>query len=312
MSFADASQTRLSQIAEATLGLTPASPAFQNVRMTSESLNADISTLVSNEIRPDRNIPDLIRVGSGASGGFAFELSYGSFDSILESALFSSWVADEIRNGTVRKSFSFEKTFEQGAVDSYLRYRGMVVNTFTLNCEAQQIVTGSFDFMGMGASVASVPLSGSNYTPASITPVLSASSDFSALDAGDSPTPSILSVNLNVTNNLRAQPVIGQIDLIGIGAGRFEVTGTLRAYFEDIGLYNRYVEGLESSLAFTVGQTTGQKYQFRCPRIKFENGTIVAGGNDEDVIADMTFRALYAQTESPNEPASLVITRAVA
>ena len=56
------------------------------------SLAFQPQTVTSNEIRPDRQVSDLIAVGAEAGGDVGFELSFGTFDDVIESALFSSWV----------------------------------------------------------------------------------------------------------------------------------------------------------------------------------------------------------------------------
>ena len=115
----DSSQTRLASIAEVTYGTTPSSPTFLEQRFTSEGLNANIENVVSNEIRADRNVSDLVQVGSSAGGPVAFELSYGSFEDWLESLMFSTWSSNVLKNGNTQKSFTLEKTFEGGATDQY-------------------------------------------------------------------------------------------------------------------------------------------------------------------------------------------------
>ena len=55
------------------------------------------NTITSNEIRPDRQVSDLILVGAEAGGDTGIELSYGAFDSLLEDALFSTFASPEAR-----------------------------------------------------------------------------------------------------------------------------------------------------------------------------------------------------------------------
>lgn len=57
------------------------------------------NTVQSAEIRADRQVSDLILVGAQASGDVAFELSYGTFDDIMESAMLSSWVESRKASG---------------------------------------------------------------------------------------------------------------------------------------------------------------------------------------------------------------------
>ena len=50
MSIADSSETRLAYVNEAVWNTTPATPAFQNIRMTDEDFAKEKNTGVSNEI----------------------------------------------------------------------------------------------------------------------------------------------------------------------------------------------------------------------------------------------------------------------
>jgi hypothetical protein len=312
MSFADASQTRLSYVVESTFGTIPTSPAFQNLRFTGESLQYNTENIVSNEIRADRNIPDLIKVGNSTAGGFDFEMSYGTFDDLFESVMFSTFAANVLKNGTTRKTLTFEKTFETGAIDAYLRFRGSIINGMSLNFEAGQIVTGAFDILGLGGSAGASALSGATYTAATTTAVMNAADGFAALNmGGSSPTPCVQAVTLAITNNLRPQRCLGAVDLHGIGTGRFEVTGSVRAFFENLDLYNLYLNGTASAMTWTVGNTAGQRYNFNMPNIKFETGNILTPGNDQDVVAELTYRGLFDGALSPNNDATLIITRGV-
>ncbi len=58
------------------------------------------NTIVSNEIRPDRQIADLILVGAEAGGDTGIELSFEAFDALIEDALFSTYAATVQKQGT--------------------------------------------------------------------------------------------------------------------------------------------------------------------------------------------------------------------
>ena len=81
MTIAEADGMRLAYIAEVTEATTPATPAFQILRYTGESIVATKNTIISDEIRPDKNLSDVIHAGDSISGGFNGELSYGTYDS---------------------------------------------------------------------------------------------------------------------------------------------------------------------------------------------------------------------------------------
>ena len=229
----DSSQTRLAYIAETVVGTTPTTPGFTEARFTAEGLNANIENVVSNEIRSDRNIPDLVQVGQSAGGTVDFELSYGSFDDWLESLLFNTWSTNVLKNGTSLKTFTLEKTFEAGATDQYHRFTGAAVDNMSLAVQAGQIVTGGFEFLATGFDTAQAAIASSTYTGANTNPVINAASNFANLAITGVTSPQLMTLNLNISNNLRLQRQIGSLDARGIGSGRFDVTGDLTAYFEN-------------------------------------------------------------------------------
>lgn len=92
MSFADASRGRFTFRQQAAFGEDlPANPATTRVRLKSESLHHKNATVVSEEIRSDRQRSDLILVGRDIDGEIAAELSYGNFDWAFEAALCGTW-----------------------------------------------------------------------------------------------------------------------------------------------------------------------------------------------------------------------------
>jgi len=80
--------------------------AFDLLRFTgTPNLAFEPNTIVSNEIRPDRQIGDLILVGADAGGDIGFELSFRAFDLLFESALFTTFAANPltpVRAGVVQ------------------------------------------------------------------------------------------------------------------------------------------------------------------------------------------------------------------
>lgn len=298
------SQTRLAHITEVTYGTTPASPAFQIDRFTAESLNANIENVVSNEIRADRNVTDLIQVGSSAGGKVDFELSYGSFDDFLESLMYGAWSTNVLKNANTQKSFTLEKTFEGGATDQYHRFTGCVANSLSLAIQAKQIVTGSFEFLAKGFSTAQAIIASATYTAANANPVINAAANFASLTMTGVTAPAITALNINITNNLRQQEVVGSIQSKGLTAGRFEVTGDMTVYFENAELYDLFIAGTAANLSFSIGGASTKKYAFSIGNLKFESVEIVAGGNDQDVMAKVKFRGLFNGTDN-----TLQITR---
>lgn len=298
MAIADASSTTVSYVAEVTAGTTPASPSFKKLRFTGGGLKHIQDFVKSNEIRPDRNVTDQARVARRTEGPFNFELSYGTYDDLIESLMQSTWSTNVIGNGNAKKFFSFEEIFETGATDQYKRSKGVCVNTMNLEISAGQIVTGSFGLMGFGEpSLAQAALSGATYAAPNDNPVLTASNDFASFTSSDITSPKIQAISLSITNNMRNQSVVGSIDPVGVGSGRFEVSGTATMFFENSEAYDLFLANGYTDLAFSLGGATALRYDFSLPKIKFLDADLSAGGNDTDVPVTLQFGAVYDSTD---------------
>lgn len=301
----DTSQTRLAYTAESTYGTTPATPVFKNMRYTSESLKADAQFVTSNEIRADRNVADVTRVGVEASGDVGFELTYGSFDDLIEALLQGTWTTNVLKNGVVARSFTMEKTFETGSPDQFHRFVGMMVNTMNLSVKSREIVTGSFGLMGKAAASAQAIVAGATYNAVNTNPVMNAANNFTGLAITGVTAPQIMGLNLNITNNLRQQPVIGSINSKGVGSGRFNVSGEVELYFDNQQAYELFLADTYADLSFAIGGASSLKYTVFIPKLKFTGGDVPTTGNDADVMAKFSFQGVYDSTTG----AALQITR---
>lgn len=299
MAIANTSELQFAAVEEVTWGTTPATPTFQKLRITSESLTHNIENTVSNEIRPDADVSDLIQVGASATGDFGFELSYGSdFDMLLEHALRGAFVSSRLDAGTSRKSFTFEKLFEVGSPDEYLRFVGCRVGTLGLNFQAGQIITGTASVTGKQGSAAQSAISGATYSAANTNAVMAAPDVGSIAIGGVSGTFFLTQLSLQVGNNLRAQNALGELNAIGVGYGLRDVTFSFQAYFDGVSrsIYDDFVSGTEATLSWQASDGTNT-YTFNLPRVKYSTGRVVAGGNNQDVFVEIDGRALYDSGE---------------
>ena len=89
--FATANRAALSFVPELVYGVTPATPAFNQLRYTGESLNDSITTVKSTEIRDDRMVSDIIVVDASPAGDANIEFSAESHDEMLEALMMGTW-----------------------------------------------------------------------------------------------------------------------------------------------------------------------------------------------------------------------------
>lgn len=99
MTFAVSNRVALRYVEEVTPGTTPGTPALQNIRFTSESLNFNTDFIMSEEIRADRMVPDTVQVSASAGGDMNGELSYATYDDLFEGAFFEDWDSTAVAEG---------------------------------------------------------------------------------------------------------------------------------------------------------------------------------------------------------------------
>lgn len=381
MAGADSSLMKLAFEEEVTFGTAPATQPT-DIRWTGESLKQDTSTTESQEIRDDRQIPDVVRTGINAAGDINFEFSYGAHDEMLQAALLSAvwttaivdvasgsitvpttqdmfvgadgeydnytageWVlvagftnaannglfkiADitssapgtsdndqlevyatlaaetgsgiditqgaTIKAGTTLRTFTIEKEFTD-LTNKYERCLGMAINAASMNVTADAIITGTFSFLGKSVASSATPIYGSAYTAAATNDVMNAIDHVSAIMENNADY-DVTSFSWSLTNNLRARLQVGTLGAVSLGKGTIGLSGTVQAYFEDETVIDKYLNFTASSLALTFNDTDGNKYVIDFPRVKYTDGARVAGGQNQDILADMSFTAYRNSTE---------------
>lgn len=91
--FADSNRARIRALKESNSawGTIPGSGSTRELRYTSSSITPSKNTIISDEIRADRMVPDHIEVGANSAGDINYEFSAGSHDDFLESFMYGAW-----------------------------------------------------------------------------------------------------------------------------------------------------------------------------------------------------------------------------
>lgn len=89
--MAESNLSSLAFITESVWGTTPATPELQLLRQTGNDIRHNKGTVKSAELRSDRMTADLAQVDASVEGTVNFELSYGTYDTLFESAMYDAW-----------------------------------------------------------------------------------------------------------------------------------------------------------------------------------------------------------------------------
>lgn len=295
--FGSANDLLLSHIVEASLGVTPANPAMDRIRVDGETLGARPTFEESGEINPIYSLSDLIAVGQEAGGSFPIEFAKcTAFDDILQAVLRGTWTANVLKGGTVKRSYTLEKSFLGGGTRKYEKFPGSRYMGLTLTGAVGSRITGSVDVMSLSGitGLTSVVGTGSVVEPADNR--IMSLVDMSTFSITGDTTPLICrGFTLGISNNGRYQQGHGQLAAFDIAYGMREVTLSFDAYFESWEQMDRLLNRTNANLTMTIGDGTNS-YAIRLPRLRYRNVTANATGNNTDLIQTIEGRALYDPT----------------
>jgi len=302
--MADGSRHSLYVVEESAWGVTPATPALELVRITGTTLGLSRDSLQSEEIRSDRQISDFRGGANQIEGDISFELSYGTFDKLLAGALFGNWdvdtpVADtdQLRAGTVRKSFSFLRHFADLVSNGYYLYTGCIINSMSFQISANAMITGTLAVVGKGQTIANTAPTGATFPAASTTSPLDS---FTGELKEDGVVIAVITeIQLTLENNVAARFVVGQKDSILPSVGRSNCTGTITAFFEDSSLVSKFLGDAETSIEFSLPDGAGNVLKVILPRVKYTGGKPDVAG-EGPITLSMPFQALLDATTGTN------------
>ena len=292
MTIAGGSLARLAYIAEVTYGTTPATPAFQVINPTSHSLGLEKETFQSETIRSDRQLNDFRHGVRQVSGDIGIEFRDASWDDLLQAVMMGTWSTDVLKAGTTRRSFTIERFFSD--ITRYRRAVGCEFNSFSLECPASGIVTGTFGVIGMDDTGAGTAIASSSYTADPNENVMDSLSG--SITVGGSAVTCITSIKLTLENGIENLPVVGEVTRIRGAAGRSIVTGELTAFYQDDTLLDAFDNESEVAIVFILTDGTAT-YTFTLPKVKFTGGKPEVGG-EREVSITMPFQAIYSSSDA--------------
>lgn len=192
------------------------------------------------------------------------------------------------------QSFTLQQSFND--VQKHFIQNGMRAGTFSLDVSTGAIVTGSIAFQGKETNVLTTDKLGlAPYVAleTTATEVMNATTNVGNLTKnGAVLSTAVQSITMEGDASLRNQNAVGSKYPRGIGTGRFQLTGTLTAYFEDLSMYNHFLDHDTISIGWDFTDLDGNVYFYTIPAIKITSDPISPTGIDEDVMEEMEWSAL--------------------
>lgn len=302
--MSDASRTRLLIRPEVAYGeAAPANAPTTRLRFKGETLGIRKQTVLSEEIRSDRQRTDMPLVGIDVEGDISQELIYGpETDLLLQGVLCGTWgvpSANLLRNGVTNRSFGIEAGLLD--VGTYIYFRGCVPSRLVIDVAARQIVQLNTSWRGQRGAPAATSIAGTTAPtePAANAP-MKAGSGIAILDSG---TPNVemagvsaRRITLDIANSLRGRELATSEYADEPGRNVMEITGTIETYFQTRDRYLSFLNNEFFAAKFQLSDlgivAAPNTYEITLPTMKIADAPLEIPGNEADIMQTFSFRAL--------------------
>jgi hypothetical protein len=265
-------------------------PAFTPVRITQSSLAMSANEIASDELRPDRHRTSARRGTTTVAGDITGELSFGTFDDLLEAAFCGSWATDVLKTGTTRRTFAILKRYKDINLD--ILYRGCEVNQLKLSFPLQEKITVAFSMLGKSEEDYTVPV-GATFDTDTTTDFMTTLDG--SLSVAGSAFGCATDMNVTLSNNMAQKYSLFNTDAYANKIGMIDFTGDLSAYIEDDTLKTAFRNDTDTafSVVMTDKASGGNSYTLALPKGRFTSVSADNFSGDDLGIQQLQYRALY-------------------
>jgi len=283
------SQTITKIIRELVWGTTPATtPTFITLPVESNSLLLSKTTLTDNSLLSTRMGGDVRPGMRKVAGDLKFNYRTGDFDDILANLFQAEWATNNLKPGKTAISHSIETGYTD--ISQFQIFKGLQANTLSLSVKPNSLISATVGFIGKDAA-AFTATTGATTTTA-VTGKEAFDSFTGSMTEGGSAIATVTGIDLAYTNNLVESNVLFSNVLGAILAGNIGLTGTLTAQFLDVSLYNKFMNGTSTSIAFTLTGTDTKIHTWTIPKVIYTSGDINPSGPGE-LSLSLKFTAQY-------------------
>jgi len=209
----------------------------------------------------------------------------------------------QITNGTAFTSFSLEVGFTDLS-NEIKQFLGSAIDKMTLGIETESIPNLSFEWLAKNEDSITATLGDGTPDAASTNDILNTVDHIYRVLEGkttDLTNLDCTQFSFSLMNNLRARKRLGVLGATSLGLGVGSSEGTLRQHYTTKALMDKKIDDVETGLAVILNDgglsAYGNCYVLEQPSIKYTDGARVAGGQDSDILADMSYESFKDPTE---------------
>jgi hypothetical protein len=272
-------------------GSIPGNPVFKPIRFVSEGLSPNINQIESAEINQARQRAPSRGGTYSTQGEIAAEVSFGSFDDLIEAAMQGTWTGDVLIIGSTERSFAILERHTDIGVD-YI-YRGSRVATMNISAPLGDKAGITFGILGTKAEAYTVP-GGATFSPATTSDMMVTTNGSFAEDGAPIAYATEWSVTLD--NGMEAAFSLFQREAYCISNGIASVTGSMSAYLKDGSLWAKVLNEAETDHVVVL-EEGADSYTIELPKVRYTQGQKQVSGPGA-VIPQYTISAGYDGTTS--------------
>jgi Phage tail tube protein len=260
--------TKVLQVQETTFNTLPVSPTMTDVPFTDCSLALDITNVVDNSIQGDGMHRHVLPTTQKVAGTISGEVTHKNLDWIFQGMFYNQFSSNVLVSGVTQNTFSIEV----GATDisQYFLYTGCVIDKLQLTAAPAGIITYKADFIGAGSTIGTT-------TNATTTANANAAAPMTTVTAtikeGGNVVALITGGTFSFDRKHAVNYALGNAVPVSLSTSFFEVTGTLDVFLEDEVLYNKFVNGSNSSLDWTFTDSSNNTYELVVPNLSYTTAT---------------------------------------
>lgn len=300
MAQAQGSKGQIIYQEETTYKTDPVTPDCTLLHFKNESLKSSRNLISSDTIRGDRNASKPILGNKDVSGGISLELQ-AYIGTLLKAAMGSNTTTGTgpyvhtMKIGSSLPSLLIEKGFTD--IGQYFKYNGCKVNKFSLNVRSEGFQDLSLDLIGAKETTGSASF---DTTPTNLGKTSFSGFNIAAIEEGGSPIAIVTEADITLENNLDGSVYVigGAGERQSLPEGKVKVSGTLKALFDSLTLYNKALNSTETSLKIiyqlgTGDGSAGNEYlEFFIPELLYSpNAPVISG--PQGILVELPFEAYY-------------------
>lgn len=310
--MSDSNSSVLRYALESEPGVIPTTQ-FREMLMTSLTWGRQKAGIESQRISSDPQLHHFVAGTRSSQPSVGVELSARDLDIWFPAFCRSAWQDDTPEAGTSR--------LENGALvptmvleldhtdnEELLLVRRATPGSWSLQAEVDQIVTGTFSFMGHAPEPRDESAGTGEPIAAPDNEPFNSVDHITLMEEGGSTITKVNSFSLNVDLGARPQHVLGLADPYSINLGKWRPTGTVGMWWESYIEYQKALNHGASSFLLRLVDGNGNQYDFRLPRLFYTDGDPDISGPDSDIPLNLN----WVGVKDPTTGKSIQIDRTLA